>query len=159
MKSIKTEILSRKQTKLWLSICVSSVAQSCLPLCDPMDFSPPASSVLGILWARILEWVAMPSSRGSSPPRDHTCVSCVSWIGRWILHHCTTWEGPPFTTTSQFSLWPKQIYKVTLQGIYYISPVWDCKLFVGLQNLWLFCISHVSKSVFAFIYSDQQFKE
>ena len=46
------------------------VAQSCLTLCDPMDCSPPGSSVHGILQARILEWVAMPSSRGSSQPRD-----------------------------------------------------------------------------------------
>ena len=40
--------------------------QSCLTLCDPMDCSPPGSSVHGILQARILEWVAMPSFRGSS---------------------------------------------------------------------------------------------
>ena len=40
--------------------------------CDPMDYSPPGSSVHGILQARILEWVAMPSSRGSSQPRDQT---------------------------------------------------------------------------------------
>ena len=46
------------------------VAESCPTLCDPMDCSPPASSVHGILQARILEWVAMPSSRGSSRPRD-----------------------------------------------------------------------------------------
>ena len=44
--------------------------QSCLVLCDPMDCSPPGSSVHGILQARILEWVDIPSSRGSSPPRD-----------------------------------------------------------------------------------------
>ena len=44
-------------------------AQSCLTLCGPMDGSPPGSSVLRILQARILEWVAMPSSRGSSRPR------------------------------------------------------------------------------------------
>ena len=43
--------------------------QSCLPLCNPMDYSPPGFSVHGILQARILEWVAMPSSRGSSWPR------------------------------------------------------------------------------------------
>ena len=43
--------------------------------CDPLDCSPPGSSVHGILQARILEWVAMPSSRGSSPPRDQTCIS------------------------------------------------------------------------------------
>ena len=42
------------------------VTQVCLTLCDPMDYSPPGSSVHGILQARILEWVAMPSSRGSS---------------------------------------------------------------------------------------------
>ena len=43
--------------------------------CDPMDYSPPGSSVHGILQARILEWVAMASSGGSSPPRDGTCIS------------------------------------------------------------------------------------
>ena len=46
------------------------VAQSCPTLCDPMDCSPPGSSVHGILQARILEWVAFPFSRGSSQPRD-----------------------------------------------------------------------------------------
>ena len=45
-----------------------------------MDCSPPGSSVCGILQARILEWVAMPSSRGSSQPRDGTHVSCGSCI-------------------------------------------------------------------------------
>ena len=51
--------------------------QSCPPLRSPMDGSPPGSSVHGILQARILEWVAMPSPRGSSRPRDLTFVSCV----------------------------------------------------------------------------------
>ena len=51
--------------------------QSCLTLCNPMDCSPPGSSVHGILQARILEWVAMPSSRGSSWPRDWICISYV----------------------------------------------------------------------------------
>ena len=50
-------------------------------LCDPMDCSPPGSSIHGILQARILEWVAMPFSRGLSKPRDRTCisVSCTGW--------------------------------------------------------------------------------
>ena len=48
------------------------VAQSCLTLCHPMDCSPPGSSVHGILQARILEWAAMPSYRGSFQPRDQT---------------------------------------------------------------------------------------
>ena len=52
------------------------VAQLCPTLCDPMDCSLPGSSVNGILQARILEWVAIPFSRGSSQPRDPTQVSC-----------------------------------------------------------------------------------
>ena len=56
-------------------------------LCDPMDCSPPGSSVHGILQARILECVAIPFSRGSSRPRDRTLVSCISCIGKWILCH------------------------------------------------------------------------
>ena len=45
--------------------------------CDPVDCSPPGSSVHGILQVRILEWAAMPSSRGSSPPRDGSCISSL----------------------------------------------------------------------------------
>ena len=51
------------------------VPQLCLTLCDPMDCSPPSSSVHGILQARIVEWVAMPLSRGSSWPTDQTAIS------------------------------------------------------------------------------------
>ena len=56
----------------------SEVAQVCPTLRGPMDCSPAGSSVHGILQARILEWVTMPSSRGSSQPRDQTQVSCIS---------------------------------------------------------------------------------
>ena len=54
------------------------VIQSCPTLCDPMDCSLPASSVHEILQARILEWVAIPFSRVSSPPRGKTQVSCIA---------------------------------------------------------------------------------
>ena len=61
-----------------LSVCLSKseseVAQSCPTLCDPVDCSPPGSSVHGILQARVLEWVAISFSRGSSQPRDQTHV-------------------------------------------------------------------------------------
>ena len=57
---------------LWL------VTQSCPTLCNPMDYSLPCSSVHGILQARILEWVAMSSSVGSSQPRDQTQVSYIA---------------------------------------------------------------------------------
>ena len=54
---------------------------------QPVDCSLPGSTIHGLLQARILKWVAMPSSRGSSPPRDWICVSCISYVGRWILYH------------------------------------------------------------------------
>ena len=66
--------------------CVlAKLLQSCLTLCDPMDCSLPGSSVHGILQARILEWVAMPSSRGPSRPRNQTPISCSSYsAGRFF---------------------------------------------------------------------------
>ena len=51
-------------------VCTCACAQSCLTLYNPVDYSLPDSSVHGILQARILEWVAIPFCRGSSPPRD-----------------------------------------------------------------------------------------
>ena len=61
-------------------------AQSHSPLCNSVNNSPPDSSACGIFLARILEWVDMPSSRGSSWPRDWIHVSYISCIGRWILY-------------------------------------------------------------------------
>ena len=55
------------------------VAQLCLAFCNPMDGSPPGSSVHGILQPRILEWVAMPFSSGSSQPRGQTHVFATPW--------------------------------------------------------------------------------
>ena len=54
------------------------VTQSCPTLCDPVDCNPPGSSVHGILPARILEWVAIPFSRESSPPRGGSPISCIA---------------------------------------------------------------------------------
>ena len=62
------------------------VTQSCLTLCNTMDCSPPGSSVHGILQERILQWVVMPSSRGSSQSRNRTHVSYISCIGRQVLY-------------------------------------------------------------------------
>ena len=67
-------------------------AQSRLTLWDSTDCSPPGSSVHEILHARILEWVAMPSSRGSSRPRDGTQVSCSSCIAGGFFNTRATWE-------------------------------------------------------------------
>ena len=64
------------------------VAQLCPTLCDLKDCSPAGSSVYGILQARILEWVAIPFSRGSSQPRDGSQVSCTA--GRFFITWATT---------------------------------------------------------------------
>ena len=58
--------------------CCCLITQLCPPLCNPMDCSPPGSSVHGISQARLeMEWVAISFSRGSSQPKDQTCVSCT----------------------------------------------------------------------------------
>ena len=91
------------------------VAQSCLTLCDPMDCSPPGSSVHGILQARILEWVAMLSSRGPSPPgTEPTALSSLALAGRLLTISTVAWEAP------RESLWSLKYSKP--QGEAYISP-------------------------------------
>ena len=75
---------------LCVGVCVCSVTQSCLTLCNPMDCSPPGFSVHGISQARILEQAAISSSRGSFQPGNWTHISC---IGRQILYHWATWEA------------------------------------------------------------------
>ena len=74
----KAILRSKKKEYLFYQLFSESekevkVTQSCLTLCDPMDYT-----VYGILQARILEWVAFPFSRGSSQPRDQTHVSCIA---------------------------------------------------------------------------------
>ena len=73
--------------KLW-----RLVAQLCPTLCDPLDCSPPDFSVYGIFQARILEWVAISFSWGSSQPRGQTFVFCVSRIaGGFFTHWARVW--------------------------------------------------------------------
>ena len=71
------------------------VIQLCLTLCDPMDYNLPGSSVHGILQTRILEWVAIPLSRGSSRPRDGTQVSCIAgrFITIWATREAWLYKG------------------------------------------------------------------
>ena len=71
----------------WQRLCVCSVVLSCPTLCDPMDCTLPGSSVHGIFQTRILEWVAISFSRGSSWPKVISSISCV---GRWILYSWAT---------------------------------------------------------------------
>ena len=80
MQHIIGSIPNEDQSEFSLVLCVgeSEVAQLCLTLCDPMDCSPPGCSIHGIFQARILEWVAISFSRGSSQPRDQTWVSRIA---------------------------------------------------------------------------------
>ena len=82
--------------------CVHAKLFSQVRLCDPLDCSSSVSSVHGILQAGILEWGAVPSSRGSSKPRDRTCVSYVSCISRWVLYH---WYPMGICCMTQGTLW------------------------------------------------------
>ena len=77
-----------------LHACIESL-HSCLTLRHPMDFSPPGSSVLGILQARILEWVAMAFTRGSSWPRGWTCISKSVALTGGFFSTEPTWKAPP----------------------------------------------------------------
>ena len=79
------------------------VAQSCLTLCDPMGCSLPGFSIHGILRARILEWVTISFSRGSSTSRDWTRVSCIG--GRRF----TLWASREALVTPYFSPFPKNL--------------------------------------------------
>ena len=90
------------------------VTQSWPTLCNHMDFSPPGSFVHEIFQARILEWVAISYSRGSSQPRDQTCNCGVSCIGRQILYHWATWKFPQtwkevLNRHNQLNHWPPVI--------------------------------------------------
>ena len=80
----------------------------------PIDCRPPGSSVHGVFQERILEWLAISFSRGSSQLRDWTCISCID---RWILHHWATWEASLCCSMKQI------IYKyVCVCVCVYISP-------------------------------------
>ena len=82
----------------------AKLLHSCLTLCNPIDCSSTGSSVHGILQAITLEWHAMPSSMGSSPPGDWTWISYLSWIGKWVPYHQHLLISPldPWIFTNDF---------------------------------------------------------
>ena len=98
--------------------CCCLVAKSCLPLCDPMDNSPPGSSVHGISQARKLEWVAISFSRGSSWPRDWTRNSCIT--GRFFT---TEPPGKPLFINYNIQNWTQE--NGHLYTIYWIWGLWS----------------------------------
>ena len=82
----QNQVIREAQIASGTGMHLCSVVQLFLTLCNPIDCSPPGSSVHGILQARMLEQVSISSSRGSSQPRGWTCISYVSCIGRQFLY-------------------------------------------------------------------------
>ena len=121
-----------------LKKCHVLVTQLCLTLCNPMDCSPPGSSVHGILQARILEWVAIRFFRGSSWPRDRTQVSHIA--GRYFIIWAT-WEAHGFVFTLFYfcsSCWG---HMLTFWWIAFMIPMWNLPAFGVCMNsvvLWAF---------------------
>ena len=91
----------------------SKVAQSCPTLCDPVDCSLPGFSVYGILQARILKWVAISFSRGSSQARNQTLVSCIA--GRFFTNWATR-EARPGVKSSLLSVSKVRVVSTSLNG-------------------------------------------
>ena len=108
-------------------MCVCAQSLSRVPLFrNFMDCSPPDSSVRGISQARTLEWVVIPSTRGSFRLRDQNHNSCISCIGKWILYHWATWEAPYYgVLLKQMAryLTPRLWLHFSVSSIVYISSV------------------------------------
>ena len=107
---------SSPSCRRWKGTCMCTKSlKSCPTPCDPVDCGPPSFSVHGILQARTLEWVAMPSSRRSSQPRDWICVSYVSCIGRRFLPYCATREAPSQSVGKSFSKLPVSVIPIHIR--------------------------------------------
>ena len=117
-----------KKLKIELSCCCYLVAKSCPTLCNPMDCSPPGSSVHGILQVRILKWVAISFSRGSSQPRDQTQVFCTA--GRLF----TIWATREYDSAiSLLRIYTKTAKTLTQKGTF--TPVFTAALFT-IAMIW-----------------------
>ena len=96
-----------------------SVPQSCPVLCDPTDCGPQAPLSMGILQARILEWVAMPSSRGSSQPRDRIQVPRIAgrFFTSWATREAQEYEsGQPMPSPGDLPDPPIELGSPALQA-------------------------------------------
>ena len=130
-------ILNSKQNfhkiSRWLE-CILKLEKACVHVCsvistrDLMNCSPPNFSFHGILQARILEWIAISSSSGSSSHKDQTHISWIPCFRRQIIYHWAIWEainlrgphkhvGLHQTTKSLHSKWNLQWNKMTIYGM------------------------------------------
>ena len=114
------------------------VAQSCPTLCDPVDCSPPVSSVHGISQARILEWVAISFSSGSSRPRGRTHLSCVAggFFEPGKLFCKCLFLSNQVTVEGWQCPWSFLFYKQVNELPYWVAHLNTGGVFVKLQDLW-----------------------
>ena len=145
--------------------------QSCPTLWDPMDCSLLASSVHGILQARILEWAAMPSSRGSFWPRDGTCISYVSCIGSCIGFFTTTatWEALALDGWDVYrrgNFTKPRLLQLLIHRKVLNSLTWDvcvivCFLFIDIWyfTAWVFFLFFFSRNHYIYYFSLKQSSE
>ena len=109
----------------------NEVAQSCPTLYNPMDFNLPCSSIHGLFQARVLEWVAISFSRGTSQPRNRTWVShivgrCFTiWTTRWILNHWHTREVPIL-----FLMGKPEPSNIIQSAFIWLNIQWRLKIFI-----------------------------
>ena len=92
-------LMERERCSFPVCVCVKPL-QSCPTFGDPMDYGPPGSSVCGTFQARTLEWVAVPSPRGSVQPTDRTCDLCLTspaLAGGFFTTSATWVPGVPLT--------------------------------------------------------------
>ena len=131
------DIRTRKSSPVSLYV---EVAQSCPTLCDPMDCSLPGSSVHGILRARILEWVAMPSSRESFQPRDWTWVSCIEgrlftiWATREAPLLVKALTNPIMGPTPKICMVTYLPIPLSLSPSYFLVPGSSCPGWTGSER-------------------------
>ena len=95
---------------VYIQLCIVLVNQACPTLCDPMNSGPPGVFARGILQATILEWVAIPFSRGSSQTRDQSWVSLTA--GRFLIP-----SEPPYSVIKKNETLPLATAWMDLKGI------------------------------------------
>ena len=127
-------------------VCVL-VTQSCLTLCNIMDCISPDSSANGILQVRILEWVAIPFSRGSSQPRDRTRVSHI--VSRFF----TIWTVDPYKLLICVLI-SNQYSSTSDHGENYFNPATGV---VGIMNKDSLCIWKEKLSLSSTFHLEKQF--
>ena len=123
----------------------------------PDGLGPPGSSGHGIFQARILEWVAISSSRGSSQPRGWTWVSCISCTVRWILYTVLPAKPRDFiilcTKSNQCSSWLRDTREWVNYSLLLLQRVAKCTVYFGrfsirkIKMLQIFksCVNHLEK--------------